>query len=323
MTTGLTGTTTTRGAEVENYCDKATQYLDALGVTAGLDPAHKLMFVELCARMGLNPLLREVYAIPYENRSTGKVTLSVIVGYQEFIKRAERTGLLNSWRVDIEGDVVKEVVTKQMNGKNGTYQKDAVVLHGDMKAVITIWRKDWTNPFVHEVYLEEYAQPNEMWATKPKTMLKKVAITQGFRMAFPLEICAGAYGAEEIAASPIQEVEYTVVTPATPAINPEPKSKSAEVRQALKAALEHEKLTVKQMAAFAEFYELDLRADAKDIETVSAWLANPEALAEKIDTFFDSLDEAAAAAQEAEAKAGTPELIAPAPAQSEGGEELF
>lgn len=316
----MTAITDITRTESENYSAKAIQYLDTLGITAGLEPAHKLMFVELCARMGLNPMLREVYAIPYKDRLTGKVTLSIIVGYQEFLKRAERTGLLNSWRVDIIGDCVKEVVTKQIQGKNGTYQKDFVVWNGDMKAVITIWRKDWTNPFVHEVYLDEYAQQNEMWASKPRTMLRKVAITQGFRLAFPLEICAGAHGAEEIA-EPVREAEYTVMPPVATDSHDAPKSnKSAEVRQALKTALEHEKLTVKQMAAFAEFYGLDLRADAEDVETVSGWLANPEILSEKIDTFFDSLDEAA---KGAEASPESPQSIEPLPAQGEGGEELF
>ena len=265
--------------------EKALAYLDAIGVAAGLNPTHKLMFIELCAKMGLNPLLKEVYAVPYLNRITNETTLTVIVGYQEFLKRAERTGLLNSWHVEILGDVVKEVVSKQVNGKNGSYQKDAIILHGDMRAVITIWRKDWTNPFVHEVYLEEYAQPNEMWASKPRTMLKKVAITQGFRMAFPLEICATAHGEEEIT---IRDAEFTVTTPRKEDVKPT-SSINDEVRKELKTALECAGLNTRQMGEFAAFYALDLKTNLEHVQTVQHWLSNVEFLDEKIDKFLDSL----------------------------------
>lgn len=66
-----------------------------------------------------------------------------------------------------------------------------------MKAVIEIHRKDFTGPFRHEVYLAEYKQDTQIWRTKPVTMIKKVAVAQGFRLAFPTEFGSMPYIQEE------------------------------------------------------------------------------------------------------------------------------
>ena len=63
-----------------------------------------------------------------------------------------------------------------------------------MKALVEIHRKDWSEPFVHEVYWREAVQKKRMapqpqfWTKQTRFQLKKVAISQGFRLCFPDEL---------------------------------------------------------------------------------------------------------------------------------------
>jgi len=73
-----------------------------------------------------------------------------------------------------------------------------------MKALVEIHRKDWHSPFVHEVYWKEAVQrkrdgtPTSFWTKMPKFQLKKVAISQGFRLAFPSELGGMPYDSAEL-----------------------------------------------------------------------------------------------------------------------------
>jgi hypothetical protein len=96
------------------------------------------------------------------------------------LKRAERTGKLDGWKAWVEGE-------------------------GDaMKALVEIHRKDWAESFIHEVYWREAVQkkkdgsPTSFWTKQPKFQLKKVAISQGFRLAFPDELGGLPYDASEL-----------------------------------------------------------------------------------------------------------------------------
>ena len=143
-------------------------------------------FIEICKVYNLNPLKKEIYLIP----RNGKV--SIVVGYEAYLKRAERSGKLDGWRVWTEGDIEK----------------------GTLKACIQIKRKDWSEPFYHEVYFTEYKQDTKIWRTKPITMIKKVAIAQGFRLAFPEELGGLPYTNDESALEKEVEAEVIVETEA-------------------------------------------------------------------------------------------------------------
>ena len=138
-----------------------------------LSTIQKKLFVETAKGFNLNPLKREVYAIAYQNRDGG-YDMSIITGYEVYLKRAERSGKLFGWKVWAEGK------------------------GNDLKACINIWRKDFREPVYHEVYLREYNTGKSLWVKKPITMIKKVAIAQGFRLAFPDELGGVPYTADEL-----------------------------------------------------------------------------------------------------------------------------
>lgn len=124
------------------------------------------MAVKIAVANGLNPLKKEVYFIPFKDQY-GNYDLVIVTGYEVYLKRAETSGKLDWWNVEIVDDT---------NGK-------------PKKAVITIKRKDWEKEFKHEVYFNEVVQTNKgSWLKMPRFMLRKVAISQGFRLCFPEQI---------------------------------------------------------------------------------------------------------------------------------------
>lgn len=160
------------------------EFLDISGVGRGLAADKRRQFVEIAKAYGLNPFKREIYCISYVGQT------SIITGYEVYIKRAERTGKLDGWNVEIEG-------------------KD-----NDMKAILTIYRNDWKQPFKHEAYFEEAAnrtkdgELNSVWKKMPRFMLKKVAIAQGFRLCFSDELGGMPYTADELP-EPEKDVKKT------------------------------------------------------------------------------------------------------------------
>ena len=214
---------------------KIREYLDAFGLANDMNDREVKQFTEIAQAFQLNPFKREIYCIAYGQGE--KRRLSIITGYEVYLKRADRLGSLGGWRAWTEGTCEVKTVEKELPGRNGgTYKKTIRVPRGDMKALVEIHRKDWTEPFRHEVYLEEYAQANEMWADKPRTMLKKVAIAQAFRMAFPDEMGGMPYSREElpdapsepINVSPAKDVAPTQAEESKPAAD-EPRTVNAEV----------------------------------------------------------------------------------------------
>ncbi len=135
-----------------------------------LNEQQKTMFYNLAVQFNLNPFKREIHAIPYGQG------WNYVTGYQVYVSRAEATGLLNGWHVESTG-----------NEK------------GDLTgAKITIYRKDWEQPFIWEVAFQEYNKNQGLWKTSPEFMIKKIAIGQGFRLAFPNELGGMPYLKEEL-----------------------------------------------------------------------------------------------------------------------------
>lgn len=168
-----------------------TEYLDATGLTAQLLPNEKTMFINMAREFGLNPFKREIYCTAYGEGKFRKC--SIVTGYEVYIKRAERTGKLNGWKVEISGSL-----------KDNT-----------LAATITIYRKDWTYPFQHTAYYAECVQknkegkPNQVWDKQPIFMTKKVATAQGFRLCFSDEFGGMPYTNDELGVDMAKEINIT------------------------------------------------------------------------------------------------------------------
>ena len=175
--------------------DKIYEYLQTFGFT-DLTKNETEQFVEIAQAFQLNPFKREIYCVPYGKGDKRK--LSIITGYESYLKRAERIGKLRGWKAWTEGSFTIKETKKELQGRDGPYTKTVHLPVGDLVAKIKITREGWIEPFEHEVYLDEYAQDNEMWANKPRTMLKKVCIAQAFRLCFPDEMGGMPYTSDEL-----------------------------------------------------------------------------------------------------------------------------
>jgi phage recombination protein Bet len=150
-----------------------------------------VMFLNLCRFQHLNPFLREAYLIKYGNQPATMVT-----GKEVFTKRARRNK-------DYAGQQAGVVVQKE----DGTLENRIGTLVLDDEKLVGGWAKvfikDYVEPVEITVSLSEYigtkkdGEINSQWSKKPATMIRKVALVQALREAFP-EDFSGMYSQEEI-----------------------------------------------------------------------------------------------------------------------------
>ncbi|MCR5259306.1 MAG: recombinase RecT [Desulfovibrio sp.] len=111
----------------------------------------------------LNPLLKEIYAVPAKNG--GVVPLVGVDGYISMMLRHP-----------------------DFDGMEFRYSEETVAI-GAIKDVprwieVVIHKKSCTRPTVVREYLDECFRPTEPWRTHPRRMLRHKAVCQGARMAF-------------------------------------------------------------------------------------------------------------------------------------------
>ena len=219
-------TTTTEQNEVTQAL--LLDYLKTMN--KGLNEQQTKQFLAVAGTFGLNPWKREVYAVTYKNKD-GSTDMSIVTGYETYIKRAEMNPNYDGYDIKFNGTFKKGTVTK--SGKNGAWQVEAIIPEGDVSCTCTVYRKDRAHPIVEEVFFDEYNQNNSMWQSKPRTMLKKVAIVSAFRKAFPIDFGGMPYtndelpdnmtGADKLQAQGMQEVQPEQPTTAQPE-SPKPKA---------------------------------------------------------------------------------------------------
>lgn len=149
-----------------------------------------VMFMNLCKAQKLNPWVRDAYCVKY-----GSSPASIVVAKGAFEKRADANPSYNG---SVAGIIVLKL-NEDLERREG-----ALVLPGEKIAGgwAKVWRKDREHPTVIEVTFDEYVgkkgngEMNSNWAKRPATMIRKVALVQALREAFPNEF-EGMYIAEE------------------------------------------------------------------------------------------------------------------------------
>ena len=215
MANELATTTEMSEAQIKALC------MDYLKQTnSNLLPNEQAQFMAISCAFGLNPYKKEVYPIAYGQGNNRK--LSIIVGYEVYLKRAESYKQYDGYVVEWEG--------------NGA----------DLRAKCTVYRKDRNHPTVSTVWLREYTQNNSMWNTKPHVMLEKVAIATALRRAFPVEMGGMPYiadelpdymtGADKLNAQGMQEI--TQDAPQQPQAPAKPKAEKKPIDESTKQFLD-------------------------------------------------------------------------------------
>ena len=139
-----------------------------------------VMFINLCKFNGLNPWLKEAYCIKY-----GSEPATMVTGKEAFEKRAENHPQHNGHKA---GVIAWDPETEMIEYQIGSFHKPGTEIIGGWAEV---WRKDHKESTRVEVAFDEYAgrkkdgSLNGQWSKKPGTMIRKVALVQALREAFP------------------------------------------------------------------------------------------------------------------------------------------
>lgn len=184
-----------------------------------VDDQEVMMFLTLCRYQHLNPFLKEVYLIKYGNSPATTVT-----GKDLFTKRANRNP---KYAGKLAGIIVRNRETGEIVNREGTFfTSDTEELVGGWAKVFI---KGHEQPEYQSVSFDEYAgrtkdgELNSQWKSKPGTMIRKVAVVQALREAFP-EDFTGLYAPEEMgnAAAVVFEDTATPVIEEKPAVEEKP-----------------------------------------------------------------------------------------------------
>lgn len=161
------------------------------------------MFINLCKYSGLNPWLKEAYCIKY-----GTEPATMVTGKEAFMKRAENIESFNGFKAGI-------IAISEDPDDDGDpiYREGTLVLPNEklIGGWANVYRKDRDNHYRVTVSFEEYAgrkkdgSLNSQWSKKPATMIRKVALVQALREAFPINL-GGMLTAEEVGREEPDEV---------------------------------------------------------------------------------------------------------------------
>lgn len=192
-----------------------------------------VVFLNLCRFQHLNPFLKEAYLIKF-----GTQPATMVIGKEVFTKRAFANPKFAGHSAGVV--VLKEDGT--MENRVGT-----IVLRNE--ELIGGWAKVYLTGYIQPIEItasfDEYClkrdgKPMSNWATKPATMIRKVALVQALREAFPKEL-ENLYDADELGVpnpehksnmyAPI-DIPQSAVPQATiePSEQPEPQPDETEVK---------------------------------------------------------------------------------------------
>lgn len=162
-----------------------------------------LLFAKLCQYQGLNPFLREAYLVKY-----GSSPAQTITSKAALEKRAARC---KDYRGFEAGIIIRR--------PDGAIEQRPGTFYAEDEQLVGGWAKVYVDGYVVPVEatatLREYSTGKALWASKPATMIRKVAKVCALREAFPDDM-QGMYAAEELDAPEPPAVEIPATAPTPP-----------------------------------------------------------------------------------------------------------
>ena len=143
------------------------------------------LFIAMCRSRHLDPFAKEAYLIKYSEKSPA----TTVVSKDAFMERANR-------HEAFDGMVAGLIVQRgdKIEFTEGTFHLPSDVLLGGWARV---YRKDRKHPSYQSPLMTEYNSHQGLWPKIPATMIRKVAVVQALREAFP-EDFGGLYDASEM-----------------------------------------------------------------------------------------------------------------------------
>lgn len=142
-----------------------------------------IVFMNLCKYRKLNPFLNEAYLVKFGDEA------QIVAGKEALMRKAEESPRYKGHKAGIIIMRDKEVIELE-----GCFKLQTDVLLGGWAEVFVEGK---SYPVVAKVALAEYNKGQSTWKAMPSTMIRKVALVQALREAFPTEL-GSLYSNEEL-----------------------------------------------------------------------------------------------------------------------------
>lgn len=156
-----------------------------------------VLFMNWCKYNYLNPWNNEAYLVKYDKTKPAQN----ITAKGAFMRRAEEDPLYEGFKAGL------------IVGRDGTVQEieGSFILKTDtlLGGWCDVYRKDRKFPVSAKVNFDEYNTGKSTWNKMPKTMIRKVAIVQALREAFPTKL-ESLYTEEEFQNTEVIEPEKAI-----------------------------------------------------------------------------------------------------------------
>lgn len=173
------------GSEVELTAQSVLQYV-ATG-NAQPQPREVARFIALCQARKLNPMTGDCYLTVFNGREGPQA--SVIVSKDYFVRTAAQQPTFDG----LEAGIIVISKGQPVERQGSTLLPGEQLVGGWAK----VYDKNRSHPTYESVSFSEYNTGKKMWQSKPATMIRKVALVQALREAYPLAY-AGLYDSSEM-----------------------------------------------------------------------------------------------------------------------------
>ena len=238
-------------------------------ICKGATPQELQLFVATCTRTGLDPFMRQIYAVKRWDSREKKEVMAIQVGIDGMRLIAERTGKYGGQ------DPVEWLDTDGVWSEVWTGRGDFPVA-----ARCSVYRKDWPSTKATAVcrwdsYAQFFGNPAKLsptWDKMPDVMLAKCAESLALRKAFPAEMSAIA-AAVDTSYDPAYDLE---IQQETPAFTPPADAIEGESREVRDEESKPERavamITDTQRQSIADWIE-GIKADRSeaDLKACQAW----------------------------------------------------
>ena len=177
------------GEEVKLSGNTIKQYL--VRGNGNVSDQETVMFMNLCKFQKLNPFLNEAYLIKF-----GTSPAQIVVSKEAFMKRAEAHAKYEGFEAGIIVDREGELLEIE-----GAVKLDKDKLIGGW---CKVHRSDRKVPIVTKIDYKEFSKNQATWKDMPMNMIRKSAVVNGLREAFP-ESLGAMHTDEEISDKPAEE----------------------------------------------------------------------------------------------------------------------
>jgi len=156
------------GATVKNYL---------LRGNAEVTDQEIVMFINLCKYQKLNPFLNEAYLVKFKNKSGPDAPAQIITSKEAFMKRAEA----NEHYAGLEAGIIVERDGQLVDIEGAIKLPNDTLIGGWAR----VFRDDRKVPIKVRISLEEFSKSQATWKNMPLNMIRKTAIVNAMREAFP------------------------------------------------------------------------------------------------------------------------------------------